>query len=286
MDLQQFYNVWHEPAMGSLTAIYFFFIGLGAGSMLVSVIAGLFGQDGWARIERIGARLTPFLVIIGGLFLFADIGQPLRAWRLAIHFNPGSVASWGVRLVGIFIILGFINLWFLARQQRRRWFNLICGFFAIAVALYSGFLLVQMQGHELWNSPMIPVIFFMSAIVSAIALTLIVAVIKKLEKPVVNNLVRFLVGFILFELLLVFIEFVTLFNSSAHAAEVGKLLLAGALSPLFLWLYIIVGMVVPAIILWRIKTANTQIVAAVLVLIGVLSMRFAVIFGGQYLPLS
>jgi formate-dependent nitrite reductase membrane component NrfD len=122
--------------------------------------------------------------------------------------------------------------------------------------------------------------------VSGIALTLIVTVVKNVEKSVVNNLVRFLVGFLLFELVLVFVELITLFNSGVHAVEMGKLLLAGPLSPLFLWLYIIVGMVVPALILWRMRTTRSQVIASLLVLIGVLAMRFAVIFGGQYFPLS
>lgn len=286
MDIQQFYNVWHEPAMGSLTAMYFFFLGIGAGTMLVSVVAGLLGKDEYSPIERIGATLAPFLVMIGGLFLFIELGQPLRAWRLIAFFGITSAASWGVRLVTLFIILGLINLWFVVTQKKKRAYSIIVGLVAVAVAFYSGFLLVQMKGHELWNSPMIPVIFFVSAIVSGIALTLIVTVVKNMEKSVVNNLVRFLVGFLLFELVLVFVELITLFNSGAHAVEMGKLLLAGPLSPLFLWLYIIVGMVVPALILWRMRTTRSQVIASLLVLIGVLAMRFAVIFGGQYFPLS
>ena len=286
MDIQQFYNVWHEPAMGTLTAIYFFFLGIGAGTMFVSVVAGLFGKDEYSPIERIGATLAPFLVMIGGLFLFIELGQPLRAWRLIAFFGISSAASWGVRLVTLFIILGLINLWFVVTQKKKRAYSIILGLVAVVVALYSGLLLVQMKGHELWNSPMIPVIFLVSAIVSGIALTLIVTVVKNVAKSVVNNLVRFLVGFLLFELLLVFIEIITLFNSGAHAADLGNLLLVGPLSPLFLWLYIIVGMVVPALILWRMRTAQSQVIASLLVLIGVLAMRFAVIFGGQYFPLS
>jgi formate-dependent nitrite reductase membrane component NrfD len=286
MDVQQFYNVFHEPAMGGLTAMYFFFLGIGAGTMLVSVVAGLSGKDKYAPIERIGATLAPFLVMIGGLFLFIEMGQPLRAWRLITFFGITSAASWGVRLVTLFIILSLINLWLILQGKKKKWFTIVNGLFAVAVAFYSGFLLVQMKGHELWNSPMIPVLFFISAIVSGIALVLIIGVQKKVDEIVVGGLGKFLVGFILFELMLVFVELITLFNSGTQAVEIGKVLLIGSISPLFLWLYIIVGMVIPTLILWRVKKTQSQVIASVLILIGVLAMRFAVIFGGQYLPLS
>ncbi|MFQ5868081.1 MAG: NrfD/PsrC family molybdoenzyme membrane anchor subunit, partial [bacterium] len=158
---------------------------------------------------------------------------------------------------------------------------------ALAVSLYSGFVLLQMKAHTLWHSALIPVLFSVSAIISGIALIILVAILTQVEKEVIERLGKFLVWFIALDLLLVIVEIFTLFNGHQEAVELARLLLVGAYAPLFLGLYVILGLIVPLFVLTRKElTLKAESIASMLVLIGILAMRYVVVLGGQYFPLS
>ena len=94
-----------------------------------------------------------------------------------------------------------------------------------------------------------------------------------------GRLVAFLV---VLETGLVFIELVVLLNGGTEAVNAAKALLVGGYSGLFWVLEIVLGALIPAIILFRRRTGNlARVVATILVLIGVYTMRHIVVIGGQ-----
>lgn len=289
MPVKLFYNVFHELQFGWLVVMYFFLGGASCGTFLVSVACRLWGKDRYQRIERIGAVLTPILLGVGLLFLLLDLGRLERFYRLMINFNPTAVASWGVWLINLFLICSVIYAWFLLRGKETfaRRFGLIGIPLAIAVSGYSGFILVQMKAYALWHSALIPVLFSISAIASGLALVILGTILVQVEKEYVQRLGRFLAWFIAIDLVLVFVEILTLFNGGQEAVEAAKLLLVGAFSFPFLGLYVILGLIAPLLILIRrAHSIRSEAIASTLVLIGILAMRYSVVLGGQYFPLS
>jgi formate-dependent nitrite reductase membrane component NrfD len=118
---------------------------------------------------------------------------------------------------------------------------------------------------------------------------ILAATLLRAERQKVQRLGKFLVWLVVFELLLVLAEMLTLFNSHQEAIEAARLLLVGAYSPLFLGAYILLGLVLPLIILIIPRTGRSPLgeaIASILVLIGVFAMRYAIVLGGQYFPLS
>lgn len=289
MPVKLFYNVFHELQFRWLVVIYFFLGGASCGTFLTSVASRLWGRERYQRIEKIGAVLTPILLGVGLLFLLLDLGRPERFYRLMINFNPTAVASWGVWLVNLLFLSSIVYAWFSLRQKRQgsKLWGLIGTPLAIAVSGYSGFILVQMKGYALWHSALLPLLFSVSALVSGIALVILGAILIRAEKEKIQNLGKFLAWFVSFDLLLVFIEIITLLNGGQDAMEAAKLLLVGSYSFSFLGLYVILGLIVPLLILIRrVHTIRSEAIASTLVLIGILAMRYAVILGGQYFPLS
>jgi formate-dependent nitrite reductase membrane component NrfD len=75
--------------------------------------------------------------------------------------------------------------------------------------------------------------------------------------------------------------------SSGEKAAVAEVVLSGGYGFLFIWVYLIAGLVLPLIVLMRRQTnRGVQVAAAVLVLVGTLAMRYVIVMGGQALPLS
>jgi polysulfide reductase chain C len=289
MPVKEFYNVFHHNPMGWMIAVYFFLSGIACGTFLVSVVSRLKGRGEYQRIQSIGAYLTSPVLAAGLLFLLLDLGKPLRLWHLFAYFNPTSVASWGVWLVNIFFVVSLTYAYFTFKgdEEKSKRFALIGTPFAIVVSGYSGFILVQMKAHTLWHSALIPVLFSVSALASGIALVVLGAILLQVQERKIRTLGKSLACFIGLDLILVFVEVLTLLNGHAEAVEVAKLLLIGAYSFVFLGLYVILGLVVPLYILSKKDlTLRQEAIASVLVLIGIMAMRYAIVMGGQYYPLS
>lgn len=100
---------------------------------------------------------------------------------------------------------------------------------------------------------------------------------------------KYLAGFIIFDLFLVFSEILVLLTESEEAAALATSLLTGDYSFLFLGLEIFMGALIPLFLLLHPRTSRSlvaQAVASVLVLVGVMTMRYIVIIGGQSVPFN
>ena len=140
-----------------------------------------------------------------------------------------------------------------------------------------------------------PFLFQISALVSGIALMILISMVKdrffSKEKTVNRELVfglgNLLVAMILIDLFLVLSDVLVLLVSHAEAQEVAHLILTGKFSFYFLVVENIMGKIIPAIILLvpRFRSLTTITVASVLVVVGIFFMRYVVVVGGEFLPL-
>ena len=92
---------------------------------------------------------------------------------------------------------------------------------------------------------------------------------------------------IIFDLALVFCDISTLSISHAEAKEVAHLALFVQMSPLFVGIENLFGNFIPMIIVLTPKFRSIRMIAiaSVMVVIGILFMRFVVVYGGQALPI-
>ncbi len=73
-----------------------------------------------------------------------------------------------------------------------------------------------------------------------------------------------------------------LFNGGTESIAVARSLVSGQIGFLFIGVEIIIGALVPAAILLKAKpNANLQIVASLLILVGIFTMRYVIVVGGQ-----
>jgi molybdopterin-containing oxidoreductase family membrane subunit len=106
---------------GLWVALYIYFIGLSAGSFLLS---SLIYVGGVKRFEPIGrlALFTAFVALMAGLlFIWLDLGHMERFWTVFFNRNPNSVLEWEIHFYILYMVVLVAELWLLMRRDLVRW---------------------------------------------------------------------------------------------------------------------------------------------------------------------
>ncbi|HTY62043.1 MAG TPA: NrfD/PsrC family molybdoenzyme membrane anchor subunit [Acidobacteriota bacterium] len=295
---QLLYDIHNGETFGTLIAIYFYLTGLSAGSFIISTLSYGFGFERFKPLGKIGVVIATLLLVAAPLFLLAHSGQKLRVWHLFVYLRFTSPITWGSFLLILYpincLIYGFFM--FKGRKQLTRIFGLTGIPLALMVHGYTGFILAFGKARPLWNSSIMPLLFLVSAIVSGIAMMIIVSVIRdrfftkehKIDRDVLSALAGMLSWCLVFDLFLTACEVVVHSISHLGAQESTALLLTGSFAGLYLVLENLIGKVLPLTVVflpWTRRSVPLLVIASILVMIGIYTMRYNVVVGGEYIPL-
>jgi tetrathionate reductase subunit C len=297
MDAVVLYNVFPQETFGALIAVYFYLTGLSAGSFVLSTMAFVFGMEKFKPIGKIGVILATLFLVMAPLALLVHVGQPFKSWHLFAYLNITSPITWGSFLLTLYPINCIIYGYFMFKGNKRltRLFGTIGIPLAIFVHGYTGFILALGKARALWNTALMPFLFLISAMVSGIALMILISMVKdrffSKEKTINRELIfalgKMLAAMILIDLFLVLSDVLVLLVSHAEAQEVAHLILTGKFSIYFIWVENVMGKIIPACILLipRFRNLATITLASILVVVGIFFMRYVVVLGGEFLPL-
>ncbi len=297
MDMNLLYTVPHQHSFGLAIAIYFYLTGLSAGSFIISTLAYGFGFEKFKPLGKIGVVLATLLLIAAPMFLLLHSGRPMRAWHLFIYLSGTSPISWGSFLLTIYPVNCLIYGYFMFKGnvEKTKLFGRIGIPLALAVHGYTGFILSFAKAHALWRSSMMPILFLTSALVSGVAMMIIVTIVKdkfftkekKINEELVFSLGKMLLWLLVFDLFLSFSDLAVHYFGEAESHETAALLLFGSFAPLFIGVETLMGKVLPLFIVSMKPTRKVAIYgfAAVLVMIGIFTMRYNMVLGGEFIPL-
>jgi polysulfide reductase chain C len=174
-------------------AIYLYLAGMGAGAFIIGMVVQwldlsfrpstaftVFGYP--VDLSRAVFLWGPILVAIGAPFLILDLGIKRRFLYACLNPRTSWVAR-GFLILSVFIVLGLAmfgksllpagslggrtNLWALV--------EVISVIFALATALYTGVLLKSVKYVPIWNTPLLPGLFLVSALSTGSMLTILSA---------------------------------------------------------------------------------------------------------------
>jgi len=162
-------------------------VGLAAGGFTITAIVYVFNLKRFTPIIR-PTVLTAFLgyVFVAVALLF-DLGQPQRIWHALVMWNPHSVmfeVAWCVMLYTSVLALELSPIVFerLNLERPRRIVHAVSVPLVIVGVILSTlhqsslgslFLIVPEKLHPLWYSPLLPVLFFVSAIAAGLAMVIV-----------------------------------------------------------------------------------------------------------------
>jgi formate-dependent nitrite reductase membrane component NrfD len=261
-------------AWGLPIAIYLFLAGMGAGAYLTATVAEMYNKVLFRPLIRAGLLLGGILMALSIPFLIADLGAGrTQPWRLIwLISNPTSPMTWGVWVLTPFIplalVLGWLEVDFLNPPWRiAKWFRglamrwrtrllQIGALLALAIAVYTGLLLGVVHGVPLWNTSILPMLFFVSALSTGLAACVVLSQVTAFRVEhdgvhlaksyfYVNQIHSVL---IVTETIFIFCWLFIVANGSVTAAQSVDLLLSGKYS-LFFWIGIVFfGIVDPLLI--------------------------------------
>lgn len=316
-----------------MVVLYPYITGLVAGAFIVSSLYHVFGKKEFKPISRFALLTSLAFMLFATLPLLNHLGHPERAFNILITPNFNSaMAGFGI-LYSVYLLILLIEVWLVFRMDiierarnsagMKRVFyktialgvynrskeaqeldhKLITIFAAIGIPAacmlhgYVGFLFGAIKANPWWSTPLMPIVFLFSAVVSGIALLIIMyQVIMKIkgwriEPACVSSLSRWLWLFLIMTVTLEVLEIITLSYEQAHEWEVIGPLLSNQLSFSFIGIQMIMGALIPLILLMVVvlmdkylheRVRNTlSFTAASLLMIQVFAMRWNVVIGGQ-----
>jgi len=269
---------------------------LAAGGFTLTSAVYLFNLKKFKPIVR-PAVLTAFLgyllVVVALLF---DLGRGYRIWHPLVMWNPRSVmfeVAWCVTLYTTVLSLEFAGVALerfqlnkLLRVQKILLVPLVIAGVMLSTlhqsSLGSLYLIVPNKLHPFWYTPILPVLFFLSALCVGLAMTIFESSMsakhfgKQLELPLIQALGRTL-------LVMVGIYTVVRFEDLLHRGALA-LLANGGWETILLLVELLLGSALPIILLLIPKVRESPkglYLASVLCLLGFVTNRMNVAITGM-----
>jgi molybdopterin-containing oxidoreductase family membrane subunit len=100
-----------------IMAIYY--IGLSAGSLVISSLYAIFGKNEYKPFSRISVSLAILFLIAALLSIILDWGRPDRIFVPFQHFNPLSMFTINPFLYTAYIFICLVYLWVMFKEKEK-----------------------------------------------------------------------------------------------------------------------------------------------------------------------
>jgi predicted membrane protein len=286
------------------------------------------------------AMLTALaFLIVAPMPLQAHLGHPERSFQIFLtpHLKS-AMAMFGFVYLWYLTVVLLLELWFDYRRDFVAWYQEARGpkrWFYYALTLgatdvseralrfddvagrwvtiigipsafllhgYVGFIFGSVKANPWWSSVLMPVVFLFSAIVSGIALVLVIYMIttmaraKPIDMRCLDKLASFLFYAMVIDFSLEMLDFIHRLYESEESIAILSQMISSRLFLSLIILQVLLGTLIPLTALgvlspalWKgglVKTTDelrrlSYLASSVLVLIGIFSIRWNVVIGGQ-----
>jgi len=315
-----------------LIVLYPYITGLVAGAFILASLERVFNVAAVRPTYRLALLTALAFLLVAPLPLQLHLGHPERSFEMYLTpHKTSAMAMFGFVYLWYLMVVLLVEIWLdyrkdlvltwrASRGLKRIFYSVLTlgsdnispaalriddkvGRFVTIVGIpsafllhgYVGFIFGSVKANPWWSTPMMPIVFLFSAIVSGIAMVLLLYIVLSWWRRVAIDLrcVDTVARYLFFAFLVDFaLEMIDLIHRIYEADESFRALDFMVHTKLFLSqivLQIIVGTLVPIAILALIQVVrlaprlriNLYTTAAVLTLIGIFAMRWNVVIGGQ-----
>lgn len=278
---------------GLWIAIYFHGVGIAAGAFAVSALGYLLGVKGFrdARSLRLGTVIVAATVAPALLAVGLDLGHIGRAWRILV--TPAFTSMMAFNTWTYLALLAVCaGVWWLSYRPDRGWLRplLVLGtLLSVMVPSQSGAFFGVVNAKPYWQSAMLPVLLFVSAMTAGAATLLLIRALvadtqgpegRRRALPAVRSLRAVVVTGILVYLALEFADLSIAFWNPQTDSPALSLVLTGP----YWWVFWIVHVAIGGIAsLWLLasRRPGAWVVAAGVVAAASVSSRLNILIPGQ-----
>jgi predicted membrane protein len=317
---------------GILIVVYPFITGLVAGAFILASLERVFKDKILKPTYQIALLTALSFLLVATMPLISHLAQPQRAYEIMITPHSSSaMAIFGFVYLWYLMVVLLLEIWFDYRHSMVVWSNekkgimkwvyriltlgvsdisprtlswdRKLGYFITVVGIpsafilhgYVGFIFGSIKANPWWSTPLMPIIFLFSAMVSGIAMVMLIYMVvsyirtRTLDVNVLDSIGKYLFFVLILDFTIEGLDQIHRIYVADESFEIMKLLVQGKL---YLTLFIsqgLIGTLIPLGVLaflqfykGRIKLRKTlYFITGIMVLIGVYSMRWNVVIGGQ-----
>ncbi len=305
-----------QTTWGWEPALYLFLGGMGAGCFIMAAVLFLIDKKKHRLVTCVSMWAAFACLAAGLVLLLAELITPLRGmmmWQSFSHFTSwmtygawGAFAALAVWAVSALLATRPVGNWLAAHwgwfkdhgmglRTVLAWVGLALGAF---VAVYTGMLLMTAGGVPLWDSPLLPCLFTVSAFDTGVALVEVIAVALSKKDPLAHRaamlMERIVVVLVVLEVAVLAVFLWAMLSADpataagAAATYSAELLTTGGLSGVFWGMVVVCGLAVPLVmailglILNKRETRPIMAIGAIGALIGGCELRFLILAAGVH----
>jgi len=321
-----------ELQWGILIVLYPYLTGLVAGAFILASLERVFQVKVLGPTYQLALITALAFLICAPLPLIAHLGHPERAYEILITpHGQSAMAIFGFVYLWYLMVVLLLEIWFDYRSDFVTWsrsekgvkrvlYKILAlgvtdqspktlkwderlGYIITVVGIpsafllhgYVGFIFGSIKANPWWSTVLMPVIFLFSAMVSGIALVMVLYMITsylrkvKIDMACLDTVAKYLFYMLILDFALESLDQVHRIYEAEESFDILKVLVNGKLYITLFGMQITLGTLIPLISLgiiqvFRVRENIRKIIYGVvgfLVLIGIFFMRWNVVIGGQ-----
>ena len=315
-----------------LIVVYPYITGLVAGAFILASLVKVFNIEAVQPTYRLSMLAALAFLIVAPLPLLLHLGHPLRSYEIFLTPNLSSaMAMFGFVYAWYLMVVLLLEIWFDYRKDMvvwaqtekfpMSWLYKVLSLFSTDISEkavifdkkavkaitiigipsafilhgYVGFIFGSIKANPWWSSVLIPIVFLFSAIVSGIALVLLLYMIvtpsrgERIDMKCIDRVASFLLYAVIVDFSLEALDFLHRLYESEESIHILTDMVLNKLFISLIVIQVLLGMVIPLGILISVKLLkfNEELrkllyfVSAILILVGIFATRWNVVMGGQ-----
>ncbi len=180
-----------DVSWGFYIAQFTFLVGVAASAVMLVIPYYLHDYKKFGKIVILGEFLAVAAVTMCLLFIFIDLGQPMRIFNVILYPTPNSLLFWDMIVLNGYLLLNIVIGWTTLGADRKgvpppTWVKPLIYIsipWAISIHTVTAFLYAGLPGRHFWLTAIMAARFLASAFASGPALLIIMClIVRRLTK--------------------------------------------------------------------------------------------------------
>ncbi len=179
-----------DVSWGLYVSQFTFFVGVAASAVMVVVPYYLHDFKAFGSLAILGEILAVAALVVAGLFVLVDLGQPGRVMNVLLYPSPRSLMFWDILCLGGYLAINAVlAVTAILTESRglatRRWVRPLVYLsipWAVSIHTVTAFLYAGLPGRPFWETAVLAPRFLASAFASGPSLLLLIVLLLR-DKP-------------------------------------------------------------------------------------------------------
>ncbi len=176
-----------DVSWGFYIAQFTFLVGVAASAVMVVLPYYLHNYKAFGRVTILGEFLAVASVTMCLLFIFVDLGQPVRILNVLLYPTPNSVLFWDMIVLNVYLLLNIVIGWKVLEAERNNvapagWLKPLIYIsipWAVSIHTVTAFLYCGLPGRGFWLTAILAPRFLSSAFAAGPALLILLCMIVR-----------------------------------------------------------------------------------------------------------